>query len=146
VPAGGHYTWLCDPRLPPYELPTAWREHLIGEAIPDFIRVGDRRGHPDEEPWDGPSPEEMMARARELPGWRRRARGVKFQCPQCSAEGHDRHRDNAFLANDGRYGCAYAPGSGPHRRAIGEALGVGYGSEESTTMAGLRSRFLEEEE
>jgi len=124
VPAGGHYRWIGDPLLPAYVLPPAWLEHLTTEARPAWIPES-TEGHPEEEPWGGPTPAEMHERARRQPGHRRRSKGAKFQCPRCHEEGHDRHRDNAFLGNDGRYGCAYAPGDRDHRRAIGRALGVG---------------------
>jgi len=35
-----------------------------------------------------------------------RAGGVKFQCPGCVKEGHDKHRDNAVLFPTGHFGCA----------------------------------------
>jgi hypothetical protein len=60
------------------------------------------------------------------PGAARRAHGVKFQCPQCAADGHDAHRDNACLfLPSGRWASAWAadPAAAPaHKRAIGRAL------------------------
>jgi hypothetical protein len=59
------------------------------------------------------------------PGARQRTFGVKFQCPACRVlRGRDRHRDNATVFLDGRFGCAQSPGDRDHRRAIAEALGV----------------------
>ena len=52
-----------------------------------------------------------------MPGARLRGGGVKFRCPACAADGHDKHRDNAKVFADGRYGCAYDP---DHKRIVGE--------------------------
>jgi hypothetical protein len=71
--------------------------------------------------------EHLQTAALQQPGAVRRHAGIKFQCPQCAAEGHDEHRDNACLFNDGRWGCAWATDSElgrAHRRAIGRALGA----------------------
>jgi hypothetical protein len=41
---------------------------------------------------------------------------IKFQCPACRTEGHDRHQDNACLFGDGSFGCAVGRdhwGAGP---------------------------------
>jgi hypothetical protein len=45
--------------------------------------------------------EHLQTAALQQPGAVRRHAGIKFQCPQCAAEGHDEHRDNACLFNDG---------------------------------------------
>ena len=121
IPPGGHYRWLVDPLEPVPELPAAWLDYLRGTDVPSYFKEGDRRGHPAEEPWGGPPPVELLHRAMQQPGARRRVDGVKFQCAGCAAEGRDRHRDNAKVRLDGRWGCAVNP---EHKWAIGAALGV----------------------
>jgi len=74
--------------------------------------------------WDGPAPELIIQRALDQPGAKRRRMGIKFQCPQCRDDGHDRHRDNAIVFNDGKWACAYAPGEVSHKQAIAKALGA----------------------
>jgi hypothetical protein len=108
----------------------------------DYIKPS-TLGHPAPEPWSGPEPEELLHRALLQPGAKRRGRGIKFQCPGCRKEGHDRHRDNATVWNDGRWGCALDPS---HRSAIGEALGAREPShgEEPVTLASLRRSFFSE--
>ncbi len=57
----------------------------------------------------------------------RRAHGIKFQCPACAAEGHDKHQDNACLFNNGDWGCAWSKDTDlgrAHWEAIGRALGA----------------------
>ena len=115
------YTWLEDPRQPLPVLPEAWRHHLCSEEVPAFIPVGDRSGHPEDEVWQGPPAEEILRLAASQPGAKQRRYGIKFQCPGCAKEGHDKSRDNAIVYNDGRWGCALDPS---HRRDIGEVLGV----------------------
>ncbi|MGH7393760.1 MAG: hypothetical protein ACREM3_30535, partial [Candidatus Rokuibacteriota bacterium] len=61
------------------------------------------------------------AAALQQPGARERGDDVKFQCPQCRAEGHDQHKDNARVFANGKWGCAV---DRAHFRAIGEVLGV----------------------
>lgn len=120
-PCGGRYEWLVDPLatlLP--ELPEAWLSYLVETETPSYI-AQDRRGHPEEEAWSGPPPEAILRAALSQPGARSRGGGVKFRCPQCAADGHDRHMDNAKVFSDGRWGCAYDQ---THGRAIGVALGV----------------------
>jgi hypothetical protein len=135
---GRPYRWLVDPRVDRLsDLPRTWREYLRS-GLPDFIRSTDDHGQPTwEEPWEGPPPEEMIAAALRQPGARRYRGGAKFQCPECAWEGHDRHRDNAVIWPDGRWGCAYAPGDAAHRRAIGAALGVAIGTARSSALRGL---------
>lgn len=62
------------------------------------------------------------------PGAVQRDGYVKFACPGCVAEGHDRHQDNAaFFVDAGTWGCAYAkdtPQGREHWQAIGRALGA----------------------
>jgi hypothetical protein len=125
IPPGGNYKWIMDPRIPLFAMPRYWIEFLAG--VPSYIEQS-RKGQPRTE-WDGPSAEEILARAQRQPGATRRARGVKFQCPACCADGHDKHRDNAVVFLDGRWACAFAPGSTDvesrrHKMAIGVALGV----------------------
>jgi hypothetical protein len=118
---GALYRWAVNPlEWAPPTLPVAWRRHLSSD---------DRPRNPSEtvsEGFDGalPSASELLSRALSLPGGKRRTTGVKFQCPACRAEGHDKHQDNARVDLEGKWGCAYAPGDRGHRRAIGEALGV----------------------
>lgn len=61
--------------------------------------------------------------ALQQPGAVRRDGMIKFQCPDCRAEGHDAHQDNAGYFLDSRqFGCAV--GGKAHWRGIGKALGV----------------------
>ncbi|HXA95520.1 MAG TPA: bifunctional DNA primase/polymerase [Candidatus Dormibacteraeota bacterium] len=125
---GRPYVWAADPlaSIPP--LPVAWREHLAaGPASdafgpkPNFL-TGGSDGVPEPEPWVGPPAAELLRRAMQQPGASPRSSGsVKFQCPGCAAEGHDKHRDNAIVHPDGRWGCAL---DREHKSAIGAALGV----------------------
>ena len=117
---GFPYTWLEDPRQPLPVLPNNWRSYLLS-GIPSFIPIGDLSGHPEAEVWQGPPVEEILRRAAAQPGAKRRRYGIKFQCPGCAKEGHDRSRDNAIVYDDGRWGCALDP---EHRKDIGGALGV----------------------
>lgn len=126
-PSGGVYAWADVPEFIPglpwgLWLPPAWRAHLVKADRPDWLVPGDRRGTEEAvaPEWTGPSAEELLGRALLQPGARRRSHGVKFQCPGCRAEGHDKTRDNALVGLDGRWGCAINP---EHKRAIGEALG-----------------------
>jgi hypothetical protein len=62
-----------------------------------------------------------------LHGKRRASGAVKFACPQCQVEGHDRAGDNAVVFPNGKWGCAWAAGTALGRRhweAIGMALGA----------------------
>jgi hypothetical protein len=135
VKPGGNYHWVTDPRIPLFSLPRHWLAYLTD--IPSYVSR-DRRGQlPDE--WDGPSAEEILNRAKMQPGAVRRARGIKFQCPQCALDGHDKHRDNAVVFVDGRWACAFAPGDPRHKRAIGAALGI-------TFESLLREQVVEEDD
>lgn len=61
------------------------------------------------------------------PGAVERTIGIKFPCPACRAEGHDKAGDNAILFHGGKWGCAWAKDTGiglKHWQAIGEALGA----------------------
>ncbi len=110
-------------------LPEAWVQHLLEEdvVLPDWLKpYTDLPRHIlEEEEWEGPPPEELLRRAMEQPGAKHRSYGVKFQCPGCRAEGHDKHKDNALVGSDGRWGCAFASNTAAeadHKQAIGEAL------------------------
>src|SRR4030095_13641627 len=76
------------------------------------------------------------------PGALERAIGmVKFQCPQCAVEGHDKHKDNAGLfVHDGKWGCAFASSDSAlgraHWEAIGHALGAFNGHHQRPVVAG----------
>ncbi len=121
---GYPYRWHVDPRSPLPTLPAAWRDHLTATVVgPSSTHVanGTRADLKNAAPWDGPPPEELRSRAMQQPGSRRRSGGIKFQCPGCRAEGHDRHMDNAIVLLDGRWGCAINP---EHRAAIAAALRV----------------------
>src|SRR5690242_9468712 len=82
-----------------------------------MIIAGDRRPH-------------LLDAALLQPGARHRASGlVKFQCPECRAEGHDAHQDNAALfTHDGSWGCAYATKDCPDGRRHWDAIGVALGA------------------
>lgn len=74
-----------------------------------------------------PDLDRLHEAALQQPGATRRDFGVKFRCPACAADGHDEHRDNACLFNDGTWGCAWAKDTGvgrAHWDAIGRALGA----------------------
>src|SRR5207249_11243077 len=71
--------------------------------------------------------ERLQEVALQQPGAVRRHAGIKFQCPACAAEGHDKHQDNACLFNDGRWGCAWSKDTElgrAHWDAIGLTLGA----------------------
>lgn len=73
--------------------------------------------------------------ALQQPGAVRRDGGIKFQCPDCLAEGHDAHRDNAgYFFGTRQFGCAI---SKAHWRGIGEALGA---FKQNGTSPGLTPR------
>jgi len=116
------YKWLQeDPERPIPELPERWRQYLLEEMtpeVPEEFRKFIGEGMP-QESWQGPDAETLIRRALDQPGAVRRQHGVKFQCPGCAAEGHDRHRDNATVFNDGRWGCAYDPN---HKRQIAQVI------------------------
>jgi hypothetical protein len=68
--------------------------------------------------------ETLRAAALAQPGAVERQSGnIKFQCPQCRAEGHDHHQDNAGLFPDGKWGCAFT-NDRAHWEAIGQVLGA----------------------
>jgi hypothetical protein len=126
-PNGKPYIWqIGTPDSPLLELPATWDEFLLRvmtPEVPEFLKKYIEQVV--EEPWDGPPADVLLAAARRQPGAVARTYGIKFQCPECKAEGHDKHKDNAFVANDGRWGCAYAPGDSAHRKAIGDVLILG---------------------
>lgn len=116
---GRPYTWQLNPATTLPVLTDAWRKHLhsTGSDRPPFVTPGDTRGVLNE-PWLGPAPEELIARALLQPGAKTRRAGIKFQCPGCRAEGRDRSRDNGFVARDGRWGCAVDPSHKAALRAV----------------------------
>lgn len=125
---GEPYRWLVDPRTTALEpLPPEWRAHFADNQIPDYVEKTNA-GQPDEEPWAGPTVDQIIRWALEQPGARRRPNGIKFQCPECRSEGHDKSKDNAIVYLDGRWGCAY---DNNHKTGITEAIGMVLGS--STT-------------
>jgi hypothetical protein len=144
------YTWHTDPLAEIPALPDAWREHLCQSPqkilgfpradIPDYLYdlIGDHRGVVAAEPWTGPPAEELIRRALTQPGARRRTNCIKFACAGCVAEGHDKHRDNAAVFLDGRWGCALDPA---HKEAIGVALGV-IAERHTVNVPGYDSRTL----
>jgi hypothetical protein len=113
-PSGGRYRWLADPRASLLSLPEPWRVHLASASPPVRSVVASRRPV-------SRDASALLAAALRSPGARWRGGDIKFQCPGCLAEGHDRHRDNARLFANGRWGCALDPS---HWRVIGEALGA----------------------
>ena len=130
---GMPYVWAGPAKDLEY-LPDVWIKALLegsGERkvayvsqgeVPSYIKTNDARGHEwDGSEWTGPDAEEIVRRAMLQPGAKVRGGGVKFQCPGCRSEGHDKHMDNAVVRYDGRWGCAI---SSDHRRAIGEALDI----------------------
>jgi hypothetical protein len=118
-PNGKPYEWLIDPIQPIPDLLEEWRKYFTEEQVPDFI-IREALGHPKEEVWDGPSLTEVLFRASQQPGAKRRRNGIKFQCPGCRKEGRDKSKDNALVQHDGRWGCAVDQ---RHRRDIAEVLG-----------------------
>jgi len=145
-PNGTGYTWLIeDSKEPIPRLPGPWRQYLLAEMVPTVPQkyqkyIGQETPL---ESWDGPAPEEIVRLALQQPGAVRRVHGIKFQCPGCRDEGHDRHRDNAMVGFDGRWGCAFAPGDVEHKRKIGIALGVF--SAEPLTEARAKEEILKED-
>src|SRR5438132_1682474 len=79
---------------------------------------------------DADTIERLRHAALQQPGARERASGyVKFQCPQCRDDGHDKHRDNAGLyLRDGTWGCAFASGTPALGRAHWDAIGCVLGA------------------
>ncbi len=121
---GRAYRWLVNPVTAPLGLlPEAWRAYFAStthtgtRSTARPVLLGSAQTFTD-----------LEGAALQQPGARRRADRVKFQCPQCREEGHDRHEDNAALFVDtGGWGCAYTSGSLAGRRhwlAIGVALGA----------------------
>jgi len=71
--------------------------------------------------------ERLRAAVLAQPGAVERTEGIKFPCPACREEGHDKAGDNAILFTNGKWGCALAKGTDlgrQHWQAIGEALGA----------------------
>jgi hypothetical protein len=114
-PSGQPYRWLLNPLAwDPEPLPRSWRAYLAEPAPEPKPNLGS----------DLPSVSDLQRAALTLPGARWRGDDIKFQCPECQAEGHDKHEDNARLFANGRWGCAYSPADRVHRRGIARALGV----------------------
>lgn len=118
-PNGRPYVWAGDPIQPVPDLLDEWRKYFSEEQVPDFI-TREALGHPKEETWDGPPLAEVLFRASQQPGAKRRRNGIKFRCPGCAKEGRDKSKDNALVQHDGRWGCAVDQS---HRRDIAEVLG-----------------------
>jgi len=78
--------------------------------------------------------EHLRQAALRQPGARERASGIiKFQCPACAADGHDKHQDNAGLfPRDRKWGCAFASGDTVFGRAHWEAIGRALGAFQSS--------------
>lgn len=126
---GRAYRWLVDPTTEPLQpLPDAWRPSLTeppARARPTVTPRGRTTARPASDV--GADDAARQAMALQQPNARARAGRVKFACPQCVAEGHDEHGDNAVLFADGAWGCAWAAGTTRqrlHSRAIGIALGA----------------------
>jgi bifunctional DNA primase/polymerase-like protein len=121
--------------LSPESISTVWGLITPSATRPTSLPADDRAGVNvvERAPWDGPPAEELLRRALLLPGpsrqktGERRRNGVKFACPACRevcpdcGKRHDKDGDNAFVRNDGKFGCAV---NVEHRRAIAIALGV----------------------
>ncbi len=111
---GRTYRWLVDPATEPLmPLPEEWRTYFRSLASPRPPRMGT----------------DALNAALQQPGAKRRQAMVKFQCPACATEGHDRHQDNAaYFIGPRTWGCAWAKGTElgrVHWDAIGVALGRG---------------------
>jgi len=117
---GRPYRWLVDPVTAPLgELPSVWR-HALAPVVAPALPSRDR---------DAAGLEDRHALALAQPGARRRAGGdVKFRCPGCAADGHDRHQDNARLFARGGWGCAVAPKGSPDGRRHWTAIGIALGA------------------
>jgi AAA domain-containing protein len=91
--------------------------------------------------------ERFRAAALAQPGAMERVSGIiKFQCPACRREGHDRHQDNAGLFPEGAFGCAWAADgelARAHWSAIGEVLGAFHRRNGSLPGAGNGERDSE---
>jgi hypothetical protein len=135
---GEAYRWLVDPCQPVTLLPDEWRVYLKGDDVPEPIPIRDTTGIDDF--WAGPAPDELLQRALQQPGAARRSSGaIKFQCPGCREVGRDRHRDNAIVFADGRWGCAVDAG---HKVAIAAALGVETTASKDVVVEGYDTRLL----
>lgn len=126
-PNGERYQWKrSDPLEPIPLLPPEWYEYLNNEMtpeVPEWAKKYVDQGMPEEEAWKGPDAATLLARAGAMPRSKRRNYGIKFRCPACAEDGHDKSYDNAIVFSDGRWACAYAPGDPEHKIAIGKALG-----------------------
>jgi len=147
IEPGGLYRWLVNPLDGLYILPPHWVDWLTNQSGgPDDMLRDAGLGQAPDEVWTGPSAEVLLQRAAAMPRSKHRANGVKFQCPQCAQDGHDKHFDNAIVMLDGRWGCAYAPGDKEHTRSIGAALNmaspVDEDDGEALSMRAIRRSFL----
>lgn len=132
-PNGQPYTWkIPSPDEPILFLPDSWVKYFGSEMtpeVPEWLKkyVDWEKKLPlgfHLEEFQGEAPEVYLARALSMPGARRKSDGgIKFQCPKCAADGHDRHKDNAKVFPTGQWACAYAPGDQEHKNAIAKALG-----------------------
>jgi hypothetical protein len=155
-PNGSRYRWVADPRGELARLPAAWEVLLQtaprsggGVAVPSVLRPdhipADTLGVPPDEPWSGPAPSELKARALTQPGAvevpacppDRPLPRITFQCPGCRAEQRDINgKNHAVLFESGKWGCVVVP---EHRLAIGAALGV---TTVPLTLGGLERALL----
>jgi hypothetical protein len=117
---GQPYRWLVDPSTEPLRaLPDGWRAYLK-RTHHRVVPLRPIRGAVNVSAWHGVALETLH-------GKQRASGAVKFACPQCQVEGHDRASDNAVVFPNGKWGCAWAAGTALGRRhweAIGMALGA----------------------
>ena len=119
-PSGGPYRWI-----------TERSASSASRSIPSAIRCrySRTRGSPtcDARPMSSPvDPVEVERRrtaALQQPGAVVRSSGlIKFQCPRCREEGHDRIRITLVVFEDGALGCAVVATTGP--RSAGARRGA----------------------
>jgi hypothetical protein len=118
--SGLPYRWLVEPTTQPLQaIPMSWAETFLPTERAPLSRQA-RRGSVVDCPPRPTSPGVWQAALRQ-PGASLRCDRVKFQCPACREEGHDRHRDNAVAFANGSWGCAF---SRDHWEAVGRTLGM----------------------
>lgn len=116
---GTPYQWLVDPVTEPLRpFPSAWIGHVNSHVTVTKESVVTSRVTRTIPPSCLPH---LLQIALRQPGSHLRSDRVKFQCPACREEGHDRHQDNAVVFFSGRWGCALSPA---HWQAIGMELGA----------------------
>ena len=76
------------------------------------------------------------------PGAKERADGkIKFACPACLREGHDKHQDNAaYFPDNDRWGCAWATSTEVERQHWDAISGVLRGAERRNGHGAAQAR------